>query len=196
MPAYYNSALTVGIDLKLDNILVKLEDPVLLEWAARDEYDNPLPQKHVDKRTIYLSRNDFGRLLSGAGIPIICDFDISVSGSVPQSGGIQADMYRAPEAILDAGYTYSADIWNLGVLVSSRSSCALHPIPLLMGVMRTKLWALLEGKELFHAADRTPESDFDEHSHLAYITALLGHPPQKLLDAGRRTSLFYRPDGT
>ena len=49
-------------DLKPDNIMVRLEDPSILERDARDEYDHPLPQKVVDDRTIYLSRNNYGRL--------------------------------------------------------------------------------------------------------------------------------------
>jgi hypothetical protein len=35
----------------------------------------------------------------------------------PQRHPIQPDHYRASEVILGAGWTYSADIWNLGVLV-------------------------------------------------------------------------------
>lgn len=30
---------------------------------------------------------------------------------------IQPEVYRAPEVFLGTGYTYSADIWNLGTLV-------------------------------------------------------------------------------
>ena len=48
-------------DLKPGNIMIKVEDPVILEESARDEYEHPLPQKSCsDGRTIYLSRNDFG----------------------------------------------------------------------------------------------------------------------------------------
>ena len=45
------------------------------------------------------------------------DFGLSVLGDRPQSGAIQGENYRAPEVILDTGYTYSADIWSLGVMV-------------------------------------------------------------------------------
>ena len=30
---------------------------------------------------------------------------------------IQPDSYRAPEVLLGVGWSYSADIWNLGVMV-------------------------------------------------------------------------------
>lgn len=97
--------------------MVKIEDPSVLEGAVRDEYDHPFPQKNIDGRTIYLSRNDFGKFRIPGGIIQITDFDLSVSGNKQQTGCIQAEVYRAPEVILDAGYAYSADIWNLGVMV-------------------------------------------------------------------------------
>lgn len=50
----------------------------------------------------------------------ITDFDLAVRGDSPDSardGCIQAEVYRAPEVILDKRYSYSADIWSLGVMV-------------------------------------------------------------------------------
>lgn len=51
------------------------------------------------------------------GLVRIVDFDQSVRGDKPNSGCIQAEIYRSPEVVLDAGYSYSADIWSLGVMV-------------------------------------------------------------------------------
>lgn len=49
-----------SIDLKPDNIMVRLEDPDLLSKGAQDEFENPLPQKHCDDgRIIYLSRKNY-----------------------------------------------------------------------------------------------------------------------------------------
>ena len=98
--------------------MIKVEDPSILEESARDEYKKPLPQKsYSDGRTIYLSRNDFGISEKTTGIIQIIDVDLSVHGDRPNKGCIQAEIYRAPEIILDAGYSYSADIWSLGVMV-------------------------------------------------------------------------------
>ncbi|KAK9318933.1 hypothetical protein V1517DRAFT_334171 [Lipomyces orientalis] len=33
---------------------------------------------------------------------------------------IQPNDYRAPEVILAAGWSYSVDVWNLGILMRSR----------------------------------------------------------------------------
>lgn len=164
----------IHADLKPDNVMVKVEDPSILERDARDEHGHPLPQKHIHGRVIYLSRNNYGQPSVATGVVQITDFDLSVTGDVPQTGCIQAEIYRAPEAVLDAGYGYSADIWSLGVM----------------------LWDLLEGTKLFEYASRDqPTSEYDDQTHLAHITALLGPAPSDLLAAGRRTSKFYTPDG-
>lgn len=99
--------------------MIKVEDAAILERDAYDEYRDPLPQKVLEDRTIYLSRNNYGKFLRTAGLVQITDFGFSVSGATPQSGPIQAELYRAPEVVVDAGFTYSADIWSLGVMVCS-----------------------------------------------------------------------------
>ncbi|KAK2807680.1 hypothetical protein FQN51_000117 [Onygenales sp. PD_10] len=168
----------IHTDLKPDNIMMKLEDNELLDRDARDEFfENPLPQKQSeDGRTIYLSRRNYGAPKSIYAIVEITDFDLSVRGDGPyqHSGCIQAEVYRAPEVIVDAGFTYSADIWSLGVM----------------------LWDFLEGRTLFEPVDPHKVAEYDDEKHLAYITALLGPAPKDLLDGGKRTSMFYSPDGT
>ncbi|TWU70510.1 hypothetical protein ED733_000831 [Metarhizium rileyi] len=163
----------IHTDLKSDNIMIKVEDPIILERDARDEYNNPLPQKVTDERTIYLARNNYGELVKPTAAVQITDFDLAVSGMTKHTGPIQVESYRAPEVILNAGYTYSADIWNLGVM----------------------LWDLLEGKRLFNPKN-LHTSEYDDMLHLAQITALLGPAPEHMLAAGQRSSMFYKPDGT
>ncbi|KAI9728115.1 MAG: hypothetical protein M1834_007831 [Cirrosporium novae-zelandiae] len=164
----------IHTDLKPDNIMVEIEDKSILERDARDEFESPLPRKQCeDGRIIYLSRNDYGQPTPATGVIQITDFDLSVRGDIPQAGCIQAEIYRAPEVIVNAGYTYSADIWSLGVM----------------------LWDLLEGKKLFEAVDPHKVGSYDDETHLAYITALLGPPPKELLCHGERSSMFYNNDG-
>lgn len=102
--------------------MLKLEDLLLLDMAAKEEYDSPLPQKHYpdDDRIIYLARNDYGTPRRMIGTVSLVDFDLAHPGDVPQTAGIQADIYRAPEVIIGSEFSYSTDIWNLGVLVSNR----------------------------------------------------------------------------
>ncbi|WPB00079.1 uncharacterized protein RHO25_004698 [Cercospora beticola] len=56
-----------------------------------------------------------------------------------------------------------------------------------------KLWDLLEGNDLFPVVARDTDA-YDESSHLAHITALLGPKPDHF-PLGRRTALFYDADG-
>lgn len=100
--------------------MTKLEDNSILERSAIDEFQHPLPQKACEDRTIYLSRNQYGPFLNIAkslSKTTITDFGFAVCGDGPHYGAIQIEPFRAPEVILNAGWTYSADIWNLGVMV-------------------------------------------------------------------------------
>ncbi|QSS57221.1 protein kinase [Histoplasma capsulatum var. duboisii H88] len=71
---------------------------------------------------------------------------------------IQPDYYRAPEVALGCGWSFSADIWNLGVMA----------------------WNIIEGTELFSQV-QNGEGKYDANAHLAELIALLGVPPKKLL---------------
>lgn len=100
--------------------MTRLEDNSILERSALDEFQNPLPQKVCEDRTIYLSRNQYGPPMNMAkilGLVTITDFGFAICGDGPHYGAIQVEPFRAPEVILDAGWTYSADIWNLRVMV-------------------------------------------------------------------------------
>ncbi|KAG5746467.1 hypothetical protein H9Q70_010837 [Fusarium xylarioides] len=113
----------INADLKPDNIMIRIEDPKIFEKDAIEEYNNPLPEKQLDDRTIYLSRNNYGPLIRPTGIIQLVDFDLAVRSTPGKLhyGAIQGEKYRAPEVILDSGYSYSADIWSLGVMVQSTS---------------------------------------------------------------------------
>lgn len=57
------------------------------------------------------------------------------------------------------------------------------------------MWDLLEGKKLYDPIDKQVSGEYDDLTHLAQITDLLGPPPPDLLGSGQRTSIFYKPDG-
>jgi len=108
-----------SIDLKPDNIMMRFEDPSVIEDFVQKQVENPMPRKIKDGRSIYQSHNDFGRLKSLRVLPMIADFGLAELGDGPEPlrHPIQPPLYHAPEVILGTGWTYSADIWNLGVLV-------------------------------------------------------------------------------
>jgi serine/threonine protein kinase len=98
------------IDLKLDNILVTIEDQSII--------DDFVFQDHL----VYRSNNLFGLLKlekSMAIYPTITDFGLAQrgDGDGPLIMPIQPRGYMAPEVLLGTGWSYSADIWNLGLMV-------------------------------------------------------------------------------
>ena len=115
-------------DIKPDNILFPIEDHRIIKEMIEDEKENPAPAKVYDDRRVYLHRY-FGELRGIPGRPKLGDFGLAVEGSKgPYNHPIQPDRLRAPEVILRAGWSYSADIWNLGVMVrKSFAHSYTHP---------------------------------------------------------------------
>jgi serine/threonine protein kinase len=104
-------------DIKEANMLLGADESVFRKFE-QEELEDPCPRKELDEGTVYLSRKlntprDFGA-------PVLCD----LGSAVPLDDGaehredIQPNIYRAPEVILDIPWTYSADIWNVGCMVS------------------------------------------------------------------------------
>lgn len=100
---------------------MSFEDPSVLDEYVKAQADHPMPRKRVGDRDIYLSHNDFGNLKSYWMLPKIVDFGLAHRGDVeePHRHPIQPPLYHAPEVLLGVPWSYSADIWNLGVLVST-----------------------------------------------------------------------------
>ncbi|RAH63465.1 kinase-like protein [Aspergillus piperis CBS 112811] len=159
-------------DLKLDNILITFEYENILPRFVKEQEEAQSMQCKTDPETvrvIYRCHNNFGPLdPSGLGniYPQITDFGAAtLLGTGGDDGAvqlgtrpIQPDYYRAPEVILGCGWSYSADIWNLGVMI----------------------WNILEGTELFTQV-QDAEGTYLPEAHLAQMIALLGPPPKKLL---------------
>ncbi|KAK2767617.1 hypothetical protein FQN54_003775 [Arachnomyces sp. PD_36] len=153
----------VHTDLKLENIMVSVEDPTVLSDFIDSQLDKPAAFK-IDSagRPVYQSRSDFGPLKSLRSIPQLVDFGLATRLKEDDDWGvwpIQPDHYRAPEVILGNGWQMPADIWNLGVL----------------------LWDMIEGKELFQHIHDHQQGRYDPKRHIAEMIALIGPLPPEII---------------
>jgi len=164
----------IHTDLKPENILVGLESLSVLDNVAKTEIAEPSPRKVLHDRIIYLSRNDFGPPKSSPGKPMITDFGSAAFGNtlLPLTHCIQPNPYRSPEVILGAPWSYSTDIWNLGVMI----------------------WNLLEDKTLCNGLD--PDSSaYSSRAHLGQLVGFIGDPPKELLDRGELSTRWFSDKG-
>jgi len=99
--------------------MLGFEDSSVIDDYVREQEEHHPLYKEVDGHRIYQSRADFGSLRKGVRLVKISDFGAAVFGNVstPHCHDIQPDQFCAPEVLLKAGWTYSADIWNLGMVV-------------------------------------------------------------------------------
>lgn len=103
-----------------------IEDNSVFEDFENAELQDPSPRKETEGRTIYVSRQL--RMPDEVGAPVLCDFGSAVSGDEEHLEDVQPDIYRAPEVILEAPWTYSIDIWNAGCMVRGQAKSHL-PFP-------------------------------------------------------------------
>lgn len=109
------------LDLMLDNIMLTFENQSTIEAYVDKQGAYPMARKVYDDHVIYQCHNDFGPVWKGLGkmIPKITDFGLAYHCNVPVLFyPIQRDRYRAPEVFLGLGWSFSADIWNFGLVVS------------------------------------------------------------------------------
>lgn len=103
--------------------MITIENDAVLEKFVKRQKKKPQP-RHVQAeggRTTYLSQGDFGPLNGSKLVPQLSDFHLSFPGPTDGKGlltPIQSHQCRAPEVILGCPWSYSVDIWNLGLLVS------------------------------------------------------------------------------
>jgi serine/threonine protein kinase len=164
----------------------------------QEELKSPSPRKEVDGRFIYLTRElPMPQQLAN---PVLCDF----GSAVPLDDGrehredVQPDAYRAPEVILEAPWTYSIDIWNVGCMVRTcpqTGPTLSQPLSTSRPAHTThhhnhQIWHIFEGGHLFSGRD--PEhGEYRSRAHLGEMVALLGPPPPSLLARGRRSGEFF-----
>lgn len=115
----FNLPLLSLLDIKADNIMLGINDDSVFTDFEEKELQRPVPRKEIitdtDKRTIYVSRDL--RIPKDFSAPVLCDFGSAVPGDQYRSDLVQPNIYRAPEVILEAPWTYSIDIWNVGCMV-------------------------------------------------------------------------------
>ncbi|KAF5027030.1 hypothetical protein F66182_906 [Fusarium sp. NRRL 66182] len=156
--------------IKADNIMFGIQDDTVFSAFEEQEQQDPSPRKLVDDRTIYLSREL--QMPKEWGAPVLCDFGSAVRGNIEHLEDIQPNIYRAPEVILGAPWSYPVDIWNVGCMI----------------------WDIFQGRHLFTGHD--PElQTYRSRAHLAEIIALLGQPPHELLHSGRNSHKFFTDAG-
>lgn len=113
----HNECHVVHTDIKEANVLFGADKAVLREFEQA-QLEQPNPRKELNGAIVYLTRNF--ALSKDPGAPVLCD----LGSAMPLDDGaehredIQPEVYRAPEVILDIPWTYSADIWNVGCMVS------------------------------------------------------------------------------
>ncbi|KAI1279402.1 putative serine/threonine-protein kinase [Xylaria sp. FL0933] len=152
----------IHTDLKLDNIMVTFEDPSVIETFVQGQLNHPMARKRAGTRTVYRCHNDFGDIHGEKGLgkmyPKITDLGLAQRGdrSAPLLHPIQPKDCQAPEVLLGVGWSYSADMWNFGIIV----------------------WELLTGRGLFEQDD---PSSYSAVKHLANMIAILGPVPSALV---------------
>ncbi|KID93606.1 Protein kinase-like domain protein, partial [Metarhizium majus ARSEF 297] len=156
----------IHTDLKLDNIMVTFEDQSVIEEFVQGQIHNPMARKTIGNRTVYRCHSNFGDIDGKEGLknmyPKITDFGLAqrMDDPGPHIHPIQPDDCHAPEVILGVGWSYSADIWNFGIMV----------------------WDFLAGQGLFQQSNSHPYSPVE---HLAEMIALLGPVPPILIQRER-----------
>jgi hypothetical protein len=51
------------------------------------------------------------------GKAVLSDFGPVVDGTQIQTSDVQPDVYRCPEVMIKAEWSYAIDIWNVGIMV-------------------------------------------------------------------------------
>ncbi|KAJ4132851.1 hypothetical protein NW754_015665 [Fusarium falciforme] len=170
----HSEAGIIHTDLKGDHFMVPFEDTGVLEEYAIRQTANPAPCIQRSGHPIYESRNSFGHLRGDVTYVKLTDFGLAVHGNMKHNHDIQPREYTAPEVMLRAGWTYSADIWNLGLV----------------------LWELLGDVNLL--SGRIPgHCNFSNKTRFAQMIRLLGPPPSELLARADRGTLskYYNEQG-
>ena len=103
------------LDIKAENVLQQILDETLFEKFTASQLVNPSPRKFLGDLTIYGS--EYFSIPAKFGPPVLADLSAAVRGEKRRDHIAQPDLYRAPEVMLKAPWSYPVDIWNAGVMV-------------------------------------------------------------------------------
>ncbi|KAL9117079.1 MAG: hypothetical protein Q9187_006387 [Circinaria calcarea] len=159
----------IHTDISANNILLEIDDRSMLNSFVDQELKHPSPRKQVEDSIVYASRL-FG--WPPTGEPILSDFGSAEKGDADNTRKAGPSLYRSPEVLLEMKWSYSIDIWNVGVM----------------------RWDLFEGRTLFSGRD-PDRKEYSTRAHLAEMIALIGPPPVELVKRGRRSAEFFDDDG-
>jgi serine/threonine-protein kinase SRPK3 len=109
--------------------MVTIENPDVLESfvAAQTRRDPPSRKIKDMDREVFVSNDDLGPLRGTRLLPQLGDFNLAfpgLGGGQAHLSAIQSHRYRSPEVLLGTPWSFSTDIWNLGLMVSY---CTLNP---------------------------------------------------------------------
>ncbi|KAK4989742.1 hypothetical protein LTR66_006998 [Elasticomyces elasticus] len=161
--------LTAFADIKASNIMLTINDDTILQDFEKAEMEKPSDRKVYPDRTIYTSRQF--RRPTVYGLPTLCDFGEARFGPVQEPAVVQPEAYRAPEVVLEMPWSYSVDIWNIGVMI----------------------WNLFENKTLFQ--NDPGEKGMSNMYHLAQIQAYIGPPPVEFLQRSKLSHYCWDEEG-
>ena len=105
--------------------MVTFEDQSVIERFVQGQIQHPMARKTIGDRTIYRCHNNFGEIDGKEALknmcPKIIDFGLAQRGDTPgpHIHPIQPNDCHAPEVLLGVGWSYSADIWNFGIMVGT-----------------------------------------------------------------------------
>ncbi|KAK0753564.1 kinase-like domain-containing protein [Schizothecium vesticola] len=156
----HNECQLVPTDIKADNILQEIVD----------DLGDAVTAKFVGGTAVYRSRPF--ELPTEFGGAVLSDFGAAVRGDQKRNHDAQPNVYRSPEVMLKAEWSYPVDIWNAGVMI----------------------WDLFEGKHLFYGDDPDGK-EYSTRAHLAELVGMLGPPPPDLIQRGIRGADFFTRDG-
>jgi hypothetical protein len=110
--------------------MLEFEETGVLDDYVKNLEKDPPSFEECDDRHICRSQSDFGPLRRGCGCLRISDFGLAAFGdkSPLHYHNIQPLQAFALEILLKAGWTYSVDICNMGMVVSALALIAPYSL--------------------------------------------------------------------